>query len=257
MTTFDRIQSISSNIDKETANALAKAYWEIRNQRLTLEVFRSNLIDHTTSDDELLAHFQKVILEVEKSIDPTLESYSKNTTVGRWALAQLGIGPVTTARLLSHIDIDRSRTPEHLWSYAGLAPKQSGKVRTSYNNSLKEVCIDLGKNFVKYSSRDKSFYGNLYLDERKRRIKLNEQGEYADLAQEALANPNIKDKTWEADKLVYETGKIPQDRIDAQAQRYAVKIFLAHWHAVAYRESFGVEYVSHHKNLIPVPEWPF
>jgi hypothetical protein len=69
MTTFDRIQSISSNIDKETANVLAKAYWEIRNQRLTLEVFRSNLIDHTTSDDELLAHFQKVILEVEKSID--------------------------------------------------------------------------------------------------------------------------------------------------------------------------------------------
>ena len=257
MTTTDRIQSISSNIDKETANALAKAYWEIRNQRLALETFRIDLNDHSVDDDEILMYFQNLILEIEKSIDPTLESYSKTTAVGKWALKQLGIGPVTTARLLSYIDINRSRTPEHLWSYAGLTPKQSGKVRASYNNSLKEVCIDLGKNFVKYSSRDKSFYGNLYLEERKRRIKLNEQGEYVDLAQEALSNPNVKDKTWEADKPIYETGQIPQDRIDAQAQRYAVKIFLAHWHAVSYRESFGIEYISHHKNLIPVPEWPF
>jgi len=88
-------------------------------------------------------------------------------------------------------------------------------------------------------------------------MELNEQGEYADLANETLQNINLKDKNFAKDKLVYELGKLPQERIDAQAQRYAVKIFLAHWHAVAYYEAFGVEYETHHKNIIPISNSPF
>ena len=72
-----------------------------------------------------------------------------------------------------------------------------------------------------------------------------------------MLNFNLKDKNLLKYKPIYESGKLPQQRIDAQAQRYAVKIFLAHWHAVAYYESFNVEYESHHKNIIPVYNSPY
>lgn len=249
MTTLDRAISIPKTKNKETASILSKVYWEIRNQRKELA--------DASEDNDTLMYFNNLILELESEMDCSLKSFCQSTVTGKWAISQMGIGPITATRLLTYIDITRSRTPEHLWSYAGLVPNQPNKSRSTYNNHLKDVCIDLGKNFVKYSAKDDCFYGKLYLDERKRRTELNEQGEYADLAAEALASFTHKDKNYLKDKSIYESGKLPQERIDAQAQRYAVKIFLAHWHAVAYYEAFGTEYETHHKNIIPIHNSPF
>ena len=33
-------------------------------------------------------------------------------------------------------------------------------------------------------------------------------------------------------------GKLPDGRLHLRAQRYAVKLFLAHWHEVAYRNRY-------------------
>lgn len=249
MTTIDRTTSIPLTKNKETASTLSKICWEIRNQRQ--ELFNSN------AQDETLVYFQNLILELESQIDSSLESFCRSSITGKWVISNVGIGPVTATRLLSYLDIGRSRTPEHLWSYAGLAPSQAGKMKSPYNNNLKEVCIHIGKNFIKYSAKEDCFYGKLYLEERKRRMELNEQGEYTELANETLQNINPKDKNFAKDKPIYELGKLPQERIDAQAQRYAVKIFLAHLHAVAYYEAFGIEYETHHKNIIPVHNSPF
>jgi len=249
MTTTDRLNSIPLTKNKETASTLSKVYWEIRNQRNEL----TDLVDQ----DETLMYFQDLILQLESQMDTSLESFCRSSMTGKWAISNLGVGPITATRLLSYIDIIKSRTPEHLWSYAGLVPNQPGKQKFTYNNNLKEVCIDLGKNFVKYSARDNCFYGKLYLEERKRRIELNEQGEYSDLAKDTLNSASSKDKAIQRDKDIYLSGKLPQERIDAQAQRYAVKIFLAHWHAVAHYEAFGIEYETHHKNIIPVYNSPF
>jgi hypothetical protein len=249
MTTTDRIDSILTTINKESATALAKAYWEIREQR--------NALADISSTDETLVYFQNLILELENKMGGSLELFCQDKMITRWALSQIGVGPVTATRLFSYIDIGRSRTPEHLWSYAGLAPNQPGKQKITYNNNLKEVCIDLGKNFVKYSAKENCFYGKLYLEERKRRMQLNEQGEYAELAHDTLSSASLKDKAIQRDKHIYLSGKLPQERIDAQAQRYAVKIFLAHWHAVAFYEAFGTEYETHHKNIIPLHNSPF
>jgi hypothetical protein len=249
MTTIDRVTSIPKTKDKETASILSKFYWEIRAQR--------NEMISNNENNETLIYFNNMSLELESQIDTSLKSYCQSSMTGKWAISQMGIGPVTASRLLCYIDVTKSRTPEHLWSYAGLAPANSGKTKSTYNNHLKDVCIDLGRNFVKYSAKSDCFYGKLYLDERKRRTELNEQGEYSELASETLANMSHKDKNYLKDKDIYESGKLPQERIDAQAQRYAVKIFLAHWHAVAYYEMFGHEYETHHKNIIPICNSPF
>lgn len=249
MTTLDKSNPMSLVLNTKTASILSKVYWEIRNQR--------NELTSSVDGNQTLIYFQDLILELESQMDSSLELFCRSSMTGKWAISNIGIGPVTATRLLSYIDIAKSRTPEHLWSYAGLVPNQTGKQKLTYNNNLKEICIDLGKNFVKYSAKEECFYGHLYLEERKRRTELNEQGEYTDLANEALQNFNSKEKNFIKDKLIYESGKLPQERIDAQAQRYAVKIFLAHWHAVAHYEAFGIEYETHHKNIIPVFNSPF
>ena len=249
MTNFNKPQSIPLIENKESALCLSKASWEIQNQRIIL----SEISNQTDS----IIYFQDLILQLESQIDVSLNSFCSSNMVTKWAISNVGIGPVIATRLMSYIDINKSRTPEHLWSYAGLIPQQLNKQKNTYNNNLKEVCMQIGKNFVKYSSKDKCFYGQLYIEDRQRRIDLNENNEYSDLAQETLLNFNLKDKNLLKDKPVYESGKLPQQRIDAQAQRYAVKIFLAHWHAVAYYESFKVEYESHHKNIIPVYNSPY
>jgi hypothetical protein len=249
MTITNKLTSIPSTTNKETASVLSKIYWEIRNQRNEL----INLINQ----DQTLMYFENLILQLESQMDISLEAFCNSSMTGKWAISNTGVGPVTATRLLNYIDIIKSRTPEHLWSYAGLVPKQPGKQKLTYNNNLKEVCIDLGKNFVKYSAKDNCFYGKLYLAERMRRIELNEKGEYTELANDTLNSANLKDKAIQKDKSVYLSGKLPQERIDAQAQRYAVKIFLAHWHAVAYYEIFNIEYETHHKNIIPVHNSPF
>ena len=228
MTTLDKSNPMSLVLNPKTASILSKVYWEIRNQRNEL---------NSSDEDHTLIYFQDLILELESQIDSSLELFCRSSMTGKWAISNLGIGPVTATRLLSYIDIVKSRTPEHLWSYAGLVPNQTGKQKLTYNNNLKEVCIDLGKNFVKYSAKEECFYGQL--------------------ANEALQSFSSKEKNFIKDKPIYELGKLPQERIDAQAQRYAVKIFLAHWHAVAHYEAFGIEYETHHKNIIPVFNSPF
>lgn len=249
MTTHDNIITIPQTKTKKTASALSKVSWEICHQR--------NELLNLNEQDEVSIYFQDLILQIEKQIDHSLELYCLTMTTGKWLISNVGIGPVSATRLLSYINIHKCRTPEHLWSYAGLSPKQSSVSKSTYNNNLKEVCIDIGKNFVKYSLKQNCFYGILYLEELDRRVELNKKGEYLELAQQSLDSFDPKDKNSTKDKPIYESGKIPQQRLESQAQRYAVKIFLAHLHAVLYYETFNVQYETHHKNIIPVHNCPF
>ncbi|MHB8069867.1 MAG: hypothetical protein ACYDIC_18395, partial [Desulfobaccales bacterium] len=61
--------------------------------------------------------------------------------------------------------------------------------------------------------------------------------EFRDQAVEKLKKFNIGKNT-EAYKY-YSIGKLPPGHIHARAKRYAVKIFLSHYHARAYELEFG------------------
>src|SRR5258708_34310096 len=58
-------------------------------------------------------------------------------------------------------------------------------------------------------------------------------GMFAEEAREKVETTNIG-KTTEAFRH-YSEGHLPPARILLRSQRYAVKLFLAHWHAVAYQ----------------------
>ena len=118
----------------------------------------------------------------------------------------------------------------------------------------------VGESFVKVSSNENDFYGKLYLQRKDAEIAGNEAGKFADQAAAKLERFNIG-KTTEAYKW-YSGGKLPPAHVHARAKRWAVKLFLAHYQFVAFREEFGFDppkpYVLDilgHADYIQVPNY--
>ena len=239
---IESLEDFSKDIKEDTIFTLADVYWDSRAQR---RVLQKSITDETIKADKLvLQYFEQKLLKLEHGFKKSIKTYCEDFEVGRWALSQYGVGPLSVVRLLRYIDVTKARSHEQLWAYAGLAPK-SGPTQT-YNSSLKDTCIDLGRSFIRHSNKPDCFYGRLFNKELDRRIELNDQGSYADL---------IKDESHFSGKKIQHDhpGKLSLDRLRAQAQRYAVKIFLVHWYAVDYKETYNQEYVSLNKNIIPIP----
>ena len=182
---------------------------------------------------------------LENEIKKALDSYSRNDLIGRWARATKGIGPVITAGLLAHIDIEKAVTAGHIWRYAGLDPTVEWKKgqKRPWNADLKTLCWKVGESFVKVSGKDDAVYGKIYAKRKLLEIERNEAGKFEDQAVAKLKKHKIGKET-EAYKH-YIKGKLPPAHIHARARRYAVKLFLAHLQEVWF--------FDHHKKLAPLP----
>lgn len=178
---------------------------------------------------------------VEASMKRALDEYSSTSLVGDWSKSITGIGPVLAAGLMAHIDIEKAPTVGHIWSFAGLNPEakwDKGK-RRPWNARLKVLTWKIGQSFIKVSGNPNDTYGKVYLARKEWEMAKNEAGDYAPQAAYTLETKRIG-KTTEAYKA-YSAGKLPQSRIILRAARRATKLFLSHWHHVAYRDFYGVE----------------
>ena len=199
---------------------------------------------------------------IEGQIKGALGVYAKASPVGAWSLSILGVGPVIAAGLLCHIEIEKAPTVGHIWRFAGLDPTvrwEKGQKRP-WNAALKRLCWILGGSFVKFRSNEKDFYGALYAERKALELARNEAGQFRELAERSLKERTIRDKEL---RETYEAGRLPLGRLDLRARRWAVKIFLAHWHHVAYEVRYGEPppkpYVLsqlQHGHEIRVPNWP-
>jgi len=202
---------------------------------------------------------------LERSIKNALDAYGSASPVGRWAKSIVGIGPVISAGLLAHIDITKAPTVGHIWRFAGLDPTvtwEKGQKRP-WNASLKTLCWKIGESFVKVSTHEDDVYGHLYVERKVKEQARNDAGALADQAAAKLDKFRIG-KTTDA-YAAYAAGKLPPGHLHARAKRWAVKLFLAHYHAVAFRDRFGIDapkpYIltreGGHAHEITVPNWPF
>ena len=66
----------------------------------------------------------------EGNIKSTLQLYAESFKHGRWALSVHGIGPVITAGLQGHVNMDKCPSPSALWRFAGLDPTSVWKKKT-------------------------------------------------------------------------------------------------------------------------------
>jgi hypothetical protein len=201
---------------------------------------------------------------LEAQIKAALGKYSQASVVGRWAESICGIGPVLSAGLLAHLDIEKAPTVGHIWRFAGLDPTVTWnkKEKRPWNSSLKTLTWKIGESFVKVSGNDADVYGKIYQERKALEIARNEAGAFAGQAAAALSAKKYRDDT--TAKKSYEAGQLPPGHIHARAKRYAVKLFLAHWHAVAYRDHFNADApkpyaltMLGHAHEIVCPNWPF
>lgn len=199
---------------------------------------------------------------IEGTIQSALGQFAAANPLGRWAISQYGVGPVISAGLLSHVDIARAPTAGHVWSFAGLSPHQKwekGKKRP-WNARLKVLCWKIGDSFVKFSNREACFYGAFYKQRKAIEVARNDAGEYAEIAAQTLRERKLGDNDT---RKAYENGRLPDGRIDLRARRWAVKLFLAHYHHVGYELLHGEPpprpyTLAHqgHAHYIPPPGWP-
>jgi hypothetical protein len=180
---------------------------------------------------------------LENQIRRALDQYTQAHLMGVWMREIHGIGPVLSAGLLAHIDIEKAPTVGHIWRFAGLDPTSEWKKgeRRPWNAQLKVLCWKVGQSFMKNAGAEACHYGHVYRERKAYEIDRNAAGGNAAAAAAWL--PRVG-KATEAYKH-YAAGRLPPSQIDARARRYAVKLFLAHLH--------GVWFERHHGKPAPLP----
>ncbi len=171
---------------------------------------------------------------LENQIKRALDKWTDGQIIGQWLKSITGIGPVLASGLIAHTEIDQCPTVGHLWRFAGLDPSVTwGKgQKRPWNAGLKVLCWKVGESFVKVQNLPSDTYGQVYVARKAYEQERNERGGNAEAAKASLEKKKFGKET-ESYKH-YTEGKLPDIQIHRRAQRYAVKLFLAHFHEVYY-----------------------
>ena len=223
-------------ISRDEARYLVTTYYQIQENRKR-EHNQLRRLCESGEPHEVLEWLAKQSETLELQIRAALDVYSLANPVGEWTRSILGIGPVLAAGLTAHIDIRKARTAGAIWRYAGLDPTVEWKKgeKRPWNADLKLLCWKIGDSFVKVSGNPKSFYGKVYRERKGFEVERNDAGVNREVAE---ARVETVGKTTEAYKW-YSKGLLPPGRIDLRARRYAVKLFLSHFHEISYVKELG------------------
>ena len=256
------LKAAARTMTSDEARFLVDAYYMMQRNRIRSDN-QVRALTETGEPNSVLAWCGAQFDILERDVKRCLDAYSDGQALGQWARSIIGVGPVIAAGFLAHIDLSKCPTAGNLWRFAGLDPScqwEKGQKRP-FNGALKTLCWKLGESFVKVSGNDKDVYGKVYLHRKEREHAKNDAGEYADQAVAKLERFKIG-KTTDAYKA-YSEGRLPDGHIHARAKRYAVKLFLSHYHAVGHWLLFGTmaprpyafEYLKEqHAHLIAPPE---
>lgn len=256
------LKRASTTIGINEARYLVDAYYLLQDYRKAGDS-QDRALTSNGEPHEIIRWYADQMHQMEMEVQKVLGSWALANPVGAWAQSIVGIGPVISAGLLAHIDISKAPTVGHIWRFAGLDPtvKWEPKTKRPWNADLKVLCWKIGESFVKVSWNERDVYGKVYRQRKTLEIERNEAGEYANQAAQILKTKNFNKKT-EAYGY-YSQGKLPPAHIHARAKRYAVKLFLSHYHHVAYEVQYNTPppkpyIIEHggHVHFISPPNWP-
>ena len=128
-----------------------------------------------------------------------------------------------------------------------------------WNARLKTICWKIGQSFEKVKNKEDAFYGQILKARQDYELAKNENGDYAELAEEKAKKVGKNTVSYKA----YSQGKLPDGHLRARYLRYTTKIFLSHWHHVAYETYHGtvppkpyIISVGGHQEYVLPPNWP-
>lgn len=251
-------KAAARTLDRDQARYLVDTYYQMQEYRKA-SGNQERAMGESAEPRSCISWVSEQFETVEKSVKLMLGEYAKSQPIGAWAMSNYGIGPVISAGLLAHIDIEKAPGAGNIWRYAGLDPSvtwEKGQKRP-WNAQLKVLCWKIGDSFVKFSNRDECFYGKCYRIRKAYEVKRNLGGELKANAAAKLERFNIKDKETRAK---YESGMLPDGHVEMMARRWTVKLFLSHWHEMAWRFTHGGKMpriytfsIQGHRDYIPPP----
>jgi len=256
MTDLEPILKLSKDLKNAAATLtdsevryLVDAYYTLQNDRIRANnqvrgSLKEDIADGAVKPEphEILTWLASNSQTLENQVKRALAAYVATHKMGAWLTSITGIGPVISAGLLAHIDINIADTAGKIWSYAGIAagrlntPWEKGQKRP-WNARLKVLCWKIGESFVKVSGNEKAFYGHFYAERKQQYITKNESGGFSEFAARTLEAKKFSKDT-DAYKC-YIAGKLPPAHIHAMATRAAVKLFLSHFQQVWYEKHHG------------------
>ncbi len=255
------LQAAASRLDKAQARYLVDFYYTMQDLRIRA-AGQIRAMNEAGEPNELLQWTLKLYARLEADTKDALKIYAETSEAGRWAMRQMGIGPVIAAGLLAHIDITRSLTAGQVWSFAGYNPtvKWLKGEKRPWNAKLKTLGWKAAQSFIMFSGKDDCFYGKIYQQRKAYEQGKNERLEYADQAREALLAKKFGVDT--KAREFYEKGMLPPAHIQARVSRYTAKIFLSHFHKVLYESYYGkkaptpwiIQFGGHVHEIFP-PGW--
>lgn len=288
------VRDASRVMSDDEARFLVDTYYQVQEYRkATANQIRS--MGDTGEPNAFIDWVFGMLEQIENQIKSGLNRYTDQHEIGRWAKSITGIGPVIAAGLMAHIEIEKAPSVAHIWRFAGLDPTtrwEKGEKRP-WNADLKVLCWKVGESFNKQKNRKNDHYGHLIDARREYEWKRNIAGVYADQATGQLERKRIGKNTeayaWYAGKYrlrpddlaVALSGTnelkailperrdddgvpmLPPGHILARSKRFAVKLFLAHYHAVAYElhhgrpspQPYAIAHLGH-VDEIPPYNWP-
>src|SRR4029077_2531241 len=98
----------------EEARFLVDTYYIVQEDRKRSSSQKREL-EKESEPNEVISWFAKYNSTLEEEIKAALDSYTQRHLMGPWMRNIYGIGPVLTAGLLAHIDMDQSPTVGHIW----------------------------------------------------------------------------------------------------------------------------------------------
>ena len=267
------LKKATETLSPQEARYLVDAYYTIQDYRKAAANQVRALNESQEPHDVLNWYFEQAEV-LESQVKRALGAWSDSRLLGKWCQSIIGIGPVISAGLIAHIDITKAPTVGHIWSFAGLDPRSEWKKgeKRPWNGALKTLCWKVGESFVKVSGNAKSLYGQLYVKRKEYEVEQNLTGKLCDQAKAKLEKYKIGKTTdaylWYAGCLSLEAAQeirslgtdatpaklkalagepgsglrmLPPAHLHARAKRWAVKLFLSHYHAEAYYQHYGAK----------------
>lgn len=108
-------------LTKREARYLVDLYYTVQGHRMRLER-QISTAKEAGEPHATLAWAKYQFQAAEQGIKGVLDAYSDTEYMGRWAKSIYGIGPVISAGLLAHVNMEHCTTAGKLWRFAGLDP---------------------------------------------------------------------------------------------------------------------------------------
>jgi Transposase IS116/IS110/IS902 family len=255
------LRQAAATMSEAEARYLVDLYYTMQGYRIA----SANQVHALSDGDEphlVIGVMVRRCSTLEKEVAGYLAAFSGSKDLGIWARSNKGIGPIIAAGLLAHIDLEKAKTAGAIWRFAGLDPTmkwEKGKKRP-WNASLKVLCWKMGQSFMKLHNDPDCFYGKIYEERKRYEVDRNVAGGNAETCATTLETRKIRDAKTIA---TYKSGRLPDGRIELRAERYAVKLFLSHYHEIGYRMVLKREPpkpwvidIGGHQGYIPPPNWP-